>query len=552
MLRFLVALVLAAAPSAAGAGLRAIYDRPLGDAAEVLVADNGNVAATLWDGRRLIVRSGEAFIVEERLTGPIVTRLADYRAVLAQRSPKGGSAQPAPAPAPSGRATVSGREGDAFGEPAAARGTRQAPYVLSEDPLLAALGPAMLAVIEAEEVLAAIDHGMEPEGESARLSALLRARAPLRLGERELQEAERRADEETAFALPAAPESLAALRARRAREKAEQESVRAEEEMVQAVFADGQLWLVSDKGRLWSVPDGGGALMRHKLGEAVLDLCTGPAGTLAVTGTPSSKGWTVHRLTSGGWRQGAVTEAAGDGLRGISCGEARPLLLTSKRLIRLGDGKAETLALSEELNGSRVRTVVHAAPDALFVGFNSGEWGGGMKRIDRRTGKVTLVERNATGELCDGPLNAKCDPVHGIAAMPWRPDCVAAAVGLSHMMTHGRIVSVCGRTVEQLTAQPGDRLTRDATKLREVAAGGYGSVGFFDLAARGNALIAAGHDGVYRIEQPDKVGYRPWPRFKRIGTLLVSFDDPDAVLVLTGMNGRASVGGLAPLMAVRP
>jgi hypothetical protein len=247
-----------------------------------------------------------------------------------------------------------------------------------------------------------------------------------------------------------------------------------------------------------------------------------------------------------------VAKAEGDALLAITCTDPLPLLVTSRRLIRLGTGTAETLALSETLRGSLVRTVVHAAPDAVFVGFNSGEWGGGVKRIDRRTGKVSLIERNSTGDLCGGPLNTKCDPVHGIAAVPWRPDCVAAAIGLSHMMIHGRIARICGQDVDQLTAQPADRLTRDPKKLSEMATGGYGAVGFFGLAARGDALIGAGHDGVYRIEQPGNVSFRRWPRFRRIGGLLVSFEDPDAVFVATGMNGRASVGGLAPLMAMRP
>ena len=41
------------------------------------------------------------------------------------------------------------------------------------------------------------------------------------------------------------------------------------------------------------------------------------------------------------------------------------------------------------------------------------------------------------------------------------------------------------------------------------------------------------------------------PRFTRIEGLLVSFALPEFVLVVTGINGRASLSGAVPIMAVR-
>jgi hypothetical protein len=61
-----------------------------------------------------------------------------------------------------------------------------------------------------------------------------------------------------------------------------------------------------------------------------------------------------------------------------------------------------------------VTAAVHVTPQAVFVGLNAGEWGGGLKRIDRRSGGVETIERNTTGGLCDGPLNTDCDPVQGL------------------------------------------------------------------------------------------------------------------------------------------
>jgi hypothetical protein len=43
----------------------------------------------------------------------------------------------------------------------------------------------------------------------------------------------------------------------------------------------------------------------------------------------------------------------------------------------------------------------------------------------------------------------------------------------------------------------------------------------------------------------------PWPRFTEVDGILVSFALPDVVLVMTAINGRASLSGITPLMAVR-
>jgi hypothetical protein len=44
--------------------------------------------------------------------------------------------------------------------------------------------------------------------------------------------------------------------------------------------------------------------------------------------------------------------------------------------------------------------------------------GGGLRRIDRRSGEITVVGQNSTGELCGGQLNTGGDPVNGVAAEP--------------------------------------------------------------------------------------------------------------------------------------
>src|SRR5262249_29218718 len=136
----------------------------------------------------------------------------------------------------------------------------------------------------------------------------------------------------------------------------------------------------------------------------------------------------------------------------VSCG-SDPVLLTSGRLLTRPGYRWGAVLLSGQLRHARV-TSIFPTGDGGLVGLERGEWGGGLQRIDRRTGAVTTVESNASGELCGGPLNSDCDPVTAMVASPFGRDCVIAAVGLLHLTSHGRLVEVCGASVRRLFARP--------------------------------------------------------------------------------------------------
>ena len=224
-------------------------------------------------------------------------------------------------------------------------------------------------------------------------------------------------------------------------------------------------------------------------------------------------------------------------------------LLTSRRLIGVGkDSTLHTVNLSGKLHPGLVSASLDDGSD-FFVAINAGEWGGGIQRIRKDTGEVAAVEKNANGELCGGPLNSDCDPVNGIAAEPWNPNCLAAAVGLVHMMAHGTIVEVCGDKIRSLYTKPypsnmwAGRL-KGRTPPRE-------TVAFFGLTSSGGSLWAVGVDGLYRIDQSGAATFTPLPRFRTIGGIDVSFDNPQVVLVMTSANERHSVSGRVPMLVPR-
>jgi hypothetical protein len=55
-------------------------------------------------------------------------------------------------------------------------------------------------------------------------------------------------------------------------------------------------------------------------------------------------------------------------------------------------------------SGVQVSVASPQEGDSIYVGFNVGEWGGGLQQVNLKTGAVTDVERRDTKNLCGGPL----------------------------------------------------------------------------------------------------------------------------------------------------
>lgn len=546
MARSFILLILALISSSAEAGMRATYGAAMRSPMVVEVADNGDVRASLGPNRRLIILADGAYLVEDRLTGPLVTQ------VPTDTSP---AATPARNFVERGTAEVSGRSGRAFFFANAVGQAAERPVaVVSTDPALDILAAAMRRVFGAQALLDVSEHSWPAEARAMQnaLLALLEQGAPLAYGDWKLRELDQASVDPVAFALPAAPETPEAMRLRHDREAQDRQGAQNQDEMIsRALFADGRLWLRTDSGRLSSLAEGERTQTIHDLGGNVLDMCERDGALVALTAQRGGTGhWTIHRREGGTWRVTGSVPASADRLVALSCGPGLEMAVTNRRLVGL-TGAAPAIALSEPFQRSSPGTSVYASRDAIFVGLNLGEWGGGLRRIDRRTGRVSTIERNATGGLCDGPLNTDCDPVNGIVAIPWRPGCFAAAIGLIHFAAHGRIAAICPGGIEQMFAAPDAIDPGNPADVAQAEKGGLGSVAFFGLTATRNALIAVGHNGLYRIEANGTATRAPWPRFTEVDGILVSFALPDVVLVITGVNRRASLSGFTPLMAVR-
>ena len=319
--------------------------------------------------------------------------------------------------------------------------------------------------------------------------------------------------------------------------------------LTRGIFFDGELWVLSDGGKLFRIKEGSDAPLEQKLPEPAGDMCLLDGRPAVVTcGEKNCQSWTLRRWNGDKWSDEMTLRKEREYLVALSCDTPKPLLLTSRRLVELDSPKPRSLALSQDLKVGLVASV-YATTDRVFVGVNAGEWGGGLRYIDRRTGKVTVLQSNMTGKVCGGPLNTDCDPVNGIVGKPGQPDCVVVAVGLVHFSPHGRLVEVCGERIRPMYFKP------FGTERQAVGSRGldepFETVAFFGLVRKGETIWAAGIDGIYKAENGLVELSAPLPSFRKVGPFHVNFSVPGVVLVLTSVNRRASISGSVPMLVPR-
>lgn len=322
-------------------------------------------------------------------------------------------------------------------------------------------------------------------------------------------------------------------------------------ELKRAIFADQRLWLMSDAGQIWTVQEGIHAAKAETLPDPVYDMCVQAGRPVIITGSRDHPvSWTVQRLTGGGWQPVATIPVHDDGIVAALCEPERLTVLTSRRLIEINGERYKSILLTRRLPTIGV-SVGLPTPDGALLGLNVGEFGGGLRRIDRRTGLVTSIERRS-GSPCGVPLDSACDPVTALAPESWRPGCAVAAIGLVHMSSHGRILEICGVQVRRLYAQacPGQPPRRTIRGLGPDAEP-FCTEAFSGLARDGDHLVAVATDGLHAIDRRGGRQLGSFPDFETYGPFAVSFASADHVLVLTGINGRLSLSGATPLIVAR-
>lgn len=215
-------------------------------------------------------------------------------------------------------------------------------------------------------------------------------------------------------------------------------------------------------------------------------------------------------------------------------------------------GKSTTRTLSQAIKpwGQFVTALV--GEDAMYVGANRGEWGGGLLHIKVSTGDVAQVERRDDRGLCSGPLNGDCDPVTGLVADAEWPGCVFASIGLAHMSWQGRVLHICGNRIEtvfEAEIMPiGVRIQRAlSSRARQFPPQ---TEPIFSLAPAAGGFWAVTPRALYRWKRR-VVDRQPFPKLKQIHGLAASTSIPGLVVATTDANAALSLSGTTPLVFAR-
>jgi len=213
------------------------------------------------------------------------------------------------------------------------------------------------------------------------------------------------------------------------------------------------------------------------------------------------------------------------------------------RILSLDNNRWEMLPLKGKLrNGLQKTTTATGNGKAVYIGFNTGEWGGGLQRVDLATGQVADVQRRDTKQLCAGPLNKDCDPVTALVPDPRNADCIFAAVGLVHMMSEGRILRICRDEVSTFFEKTekysfGDKEITMTQPIFGLAVSSDGSL----WAISPESLYRLGPDGNER----EKFAL---PKPATVSGVHLSRGLQGMIVVWTDANWAVSVSGFTPLL----
>lgn len=159
-----------------------------------------------------------------------------------------------------------------------------------------------------------------------------------------------------------------------------------------AIFFNSQLWLLTDAGLLSRITEGSDQHADIPLPEPAFDLWIQDGEPAVLTAERGGPTWTLRKWTHGEWRAVTRIPANGDRFVGVGFTTGTLTVLTSRRLIDVADADLRSVAVEWPNKPLAGITSVTITRDGLLVGFNGGEWGGGLRRIDRTSGQISIVE----------------------------------------------------------------------------------------------------------------------------------------------------------------
>lgn len=269
------------------------------------------------------------------------------------------------------------------------------------------------------------------------------------------------------------------------------------------VVAEDVVDLLPDNGRLWLLGQRSGTNQYYVVN--LLD-------PVSAAGVGSAQRRGDRQLHPG-------EEAEGQVLGLVSWpGLNLPSIVTQRGILPLSQGLRR-----QHFAGSLSPHARLAAVDerSVYAGYNRGEWGGGLRRVDIPTGSISFVTEEGDN-LCDGALNPACEPIVGLFRDPARPGCVIVGSGISHLgLSKGQVYRVCGSVIEPVFSTP-TPLAGDQWMMGRQP---WPLDGLFETP---DGWIGVSRDRYFRSHR-GRVEEMPMPQFRDWAGLLIS-DEQNGVL----------------------
>jgi hypothetical protein len=305
--------------------------------------------------------------------------------------------------------------------------------------------------------------------------------------------------------------------------------------LVEGVATADRLWLRNASGAVVAFDRSNGE-RRIMVEQGAVDLLRDAGRTLVLQsdgGTP--KHFSVRDLDLG--------RALTPPLRAEALGLLRVgpdwIILTQDALYRSDGAGWRRQAIEGFGRHFGVMTLASTPDGSIYIGFNQGEWGGGLWRIAPGSSRLTEV-RKVDDDPCDGPLAAECDPITGLVPDVDHAGCLLASIGLSHMLSHGRLMRVCDNEATLVFSRAVDGPPDSIGVLS------HSTWPLFGLAATADGWIATTRGKVF-VSGGDEVETLDMPEAEPFAGIQLS--QVGQVLILpTDVNWGMSLSGYTPML----
>jgi hypothetical protein len=313
-----------------------------------------------------------------------------------------------------------------------------------------------------------------------------------------------------------------------------------------------RLWVLGQFGTLLALDLKSNALKQVKPDPLIYEMYVAVNKEMYLLGGAGWKSQKINVWQKEGerWKRISSVERGGqEALIGLTEYDGRLLLLTAWNLhLQQPDGSWRKVHLNSTLSPEYQTPFAATANGFIYVGFNYGEFGGGLKRIVIETGRVERIEKEVKkkkDEICAGPLNTECDPITGVIRDPENPSCVLVSIGLRHLGTEsGRLLRVCGNNVQVLSLKS-DTFAPDASVESE-------EEGIFDLIPAKNGYWIVTGESIYRFVPGQKREQMKLPeKVREVAGVAINDEVPGVIIVATDINWAFSTSGYTPLIAVK-